>query len=240
MIKKIPVWERKEVVFQGKNAFVNMNPVMWGAADFEGHGDTPSFENLFEFLTHGIVGDENGLRYAILQYKKLREKVENILPADFSELAGVAKLLNVATSDFVIRNSIGTISACGMIGEIITNFLFKVWNETLQNPPLTESEQNRLFGKKFEDLIQKRRTEVLFELGIIDSATKSFFDNIRGIRNDYIHITANLENIDKNAIEIFELVNNMFNRVFQMKIENKKIWMNKHIADYLINSNKMS
>jgi len=191
-----------------------------------------SFENLFTFLS-GVVGDENGLKYARSRYAKLRINSTNILPADFQEFNIIATLLKTAISTYIISNPLGTIASCGMIGETMTKFLFKVWNETLQKQPLTEDNQKRLFGGTFEKQFQKRRINVLYELGIIDSSTKSFFDTVNGLRNDYLHIKKDLTNVDNDAEKIWENTTKMLENTLQMKIENKEIWLNKHIAEYL-------
>jgi len=229
VIEDIPKWEKEIIEFR---SWVNMNPVMWDESDFDGRGTKASFENLFTFLS-GVVGDENGLKYARSRYEKLRKKSNYILPADLPEFNIIDKLLKTAISSFIIRNTLGTIASCGMIGETMTKFLFKVWNETLQKQPLTEDNQKRLFGGTFEKQFQKRRINILYELGIIDSSTKSFFDIVNDLRNDYLHIKKDLTNVDNDAEKIWEYTTKMLEYTLQMKIENKKIWLNKHIAEYL-------
>lgn len=209
-----------------------MNPVMWIESDSDGRGTKASFENLFTFFS-GVVGDENGLKYARSRYEKLREKSNYILPANSSEFDIIVTLLKTAISNYIIRKPVGTIASCGMIGEIMTKFLFKVWNEIPQKQPLTENNQKRLFSDTFEKQFQQRRINILYELGIIDSSTKSFFDKVNEFRNDYLHIKKDLMNVDNDAEEIWENTNKMLEHTLQMKIENKKIWLNKHIVDFL-------
>lgn len=105
----------------------------------------------------------------------------------------------------------------------MTKFLFKVWNEIPQKQPLTENNQKRLFSDTFEKQFQQRRINILYELGIIDSSTKSFFDKVNEFRNDYLHIKKDLMNVDNDAEEIWENTNKMLEHTLQMKIENKKI-----------------
>ena len=181
----------------------------------------------------GVVGDENGLRYARSRYEKLRKNSNDILPGDFLEFNIIATLLKTAISNYIIKNPLGTIASCGMIGEIMTKFLFKIWNEILQKQPLTEDNQKRLFGGTFEKQFQKRRIDILYELGIIDSSIKSFFDIVKDLRNDYLHVKKDLTNVDNDAEKIWENTNKMLEHTLQMKIENKKIWLNKHIVDFL-------
>jgi len=229
MINGTPKWEREVIEFR---SWVTMNPVMWVESDYDGRGATASFENLFTFLAE-VVGDENGLRYARSRYTKFRKNSNNILPGDFSEFNIIVMLLKTAISNYIIRRPLGTIASCGMIGEIMTKFLFKVWNEIPQKQPLTEDNQKRLFGGTFEKQFQKRRIDILYELGIIDSSTKSFFDIVKDLRNDYLHIKKDLTNVDNDAEKIWENTNKMLEHTLQMKIENKKIWLNKHIVDFL-------
>lgn len=234
MLDEISKWEKEIVEFQ---SWVIMNPVMWAESDSDGHGTIASFENLFTFLS-GVVGDENGLKDARSRYEKFRKKSNNILPADLSEFNIIGILVKTAISSFIIRESIGTIASCGMIGEIMTKFLFKVWNETIQKQPLSKDNQKRLFGGTFGKQFQKRRIDILYELEIIDSSTKSFFDIVNEIRNDYLHIKKDLTNVDNDAEKIWEHTTKILDHTFQMKIENKKIWINKHIRDHLINQKK--
>ena len=70
MIEDIPKWEKEIVEFR---SWVSMNPVMWIESDFDGKGAKTSFENLFTFLS-GIVGNEQGLKYACSRYDKFRKK----------------------------------------------------------------------------------------------------------------------------------------------------------------------
>jgi len=234
MLDEISKWKKEIVEFR---SWVNTNPVMWFESDFDGHGTKASFENLFTFLS-GVKADENGLKYARSRYEKLRKKSNDILPADLSEFNIIGMLLKTAISSFIIRDALSTIASCGMIGEIMTKFLFQVWNETIQKQPLTEDNQKRLFGGTFVKQFQKRRINILCELEIIDSSTKSFFDTVNVIRNDYLHIKKDLTNVDNDAEKIWEHTNKMLEYTFQIKIENKKIWINKHISDHLINQKK--
>lgn len=229
MIDNIPRWEKEIVEFGSR---VNMNPTMWYESDFDGKGTKASFENLFTFFC-GIAGDENGLKYSRSRYEKLRKESINILVGDVSDFNIIAMLLKTAISNYVIVNPLGTIASCGMIGEIMTKFLFKVWNETLQKQPLTEDNQTRLFGGTFEKQFQKRRISILYELGIIDSSTKSFFDTVNDLRNDYLHLKKDLTNVDNDAEKIWKNTIKMLEHTLQMKIEKNKIWLNKHITEYL-------
>ena len=64
---------------------------------------------------------------------------------------------------------------------------FKMSELRLKNRPLTKKDQERLFGRKFEELLQIRRIQVLKALGFID-ILESKFREVNIIRNNYLHL----------------------------------------------------
>ncbi len=145
-------------------------------------------------------------------------------------------MLKGAITDFVVRNYNGTVALCGLVAELMANFLLDVWNNTVTTIPLDERAQTGIFGKTFDDLSQKRRLDLLFELGVIDSSTKSYFETIRKIRNRYVHsYTIDLKDLEKDAWKIFRQTNKMLEQTIGMEISDKKLLMNGHISEYLLN-----
>ena len=227
-----PQWQHTKIEFKGKSTMLGINFLSWTEADFQKMNGNPTFANLYTFMTQR-VGNQDGLNYAVGRYKKIKNGRLIAIPAE-ANLNRICYLLKNALSDYIVKNPTGTIALCGMIAEIMTNFLFIIWNEKARLNPMSKKSQIHMFGEPFEQLGQKRKIGILREYGIITDATKSFFENIRKIRNDYVHPSKSLVLIDNDAEKIFQNTNKMLKHTIQFETINKKIFINKHVGEYIL------
>ena len=225
------LWNHTQIEFKGKNAGIYPNPLMWSEADFDGKGGTPTTANLLEYMA-GFVMDERGLQYAKSRYVKLRNIGIGELPHDFL-INKISKLLKAAISDFIIRHTLGTIASCGMIGEMMTNYLFLVWNNTILNKSMDEDTQKNIFGKKYNKLFQYNKIEELRKLNVVTFPTSIFLHKINSIRNAYLHINKTDDTIEVDAEKMFYYVNEMLKNTLQLEIRDKKLWINKQVGEYI-------
>lgn len=230
-MSQVDLWSHTQIEFKGENAGFNPNPLMWTEADFDGKGGTPTSANLLEYMADYLM-DERGLKYAKSRYVKLRNIGISSLPHDYL-INKISKLLKAAISDFIIRHTIGTIASCGMIGEIMTNYLVIVWNNTISTKPMDEDTQKNTFGKKFEKLNQYDKIEKLRKLNVVTFPTSIFLHKIRSIRNTYLHNNKTDDITDVDAEKMFYYVNEMLKNTLQFEIRDKKLWINKQVGEYI-------
>ena len=230
-------WYNEIIEYTGKNAWVQTNPLSWLDADFYQNktGQKPTMENLFTYLSNGIV--KGGIDYCIQQYAKMRPETLILLPGNSFFIEKIATPLKYAICNYMLRNSLGTVVLCGIIGEMMTNLTFEVWNEEESKKRMDESEQQKTFGRKFEDLRnQKKKISILFQKEIISEKSRDYLEHIREIRNEYVHFySKDPKDIDKDALEIFKFTNKMIEEILHLEFKNKKGWMNTHFVNYVKN-----
>ncbi len=227
-------WYNEIIEYTGKNAWVQTNPLTWFEADDYQNktGQKPPMEDLFTYLSNGIV--DGGIDYCIQQYAKIRLDALILLPGNSFFIEKIASPLKYAICNYMLRNSLGTVVLCGIIGEMMINLTFEVWNEEESKKRMDESEQQKTFGRKFEDLNQKKKISGLFRKEIISEKSRDYLERIREIRNEYVHFySKDPKDIDKDALEIFKFTNKMIEEILHLEFKNKKGWMNTHFVNYV-------
>jgi hypothetical protein len=93
-----------------------------------------------------------------------------------------------AKASFILGNYLGTIALCGMVAEMIAIMLFDMYRPQINGQMMTEKDEVSLYGSKFEKLTQERRIGVLTVSNIIGDEIRSYFNNIRILRRQYLHL----------------------------------------------------
>lgn len=95
--------------------------------------------------------------------------------------------LHQAKVAFVLGHELGCIALAGMVAEMLATLRFQVSPHGSGPSAMTKGQQNRLFGRTFEEIDHSRRLGILELLGLIDSETGNQFKEMSGIRNKYLH-----------------------------------------------------
>lgn len=97
------------------------------------------------------------------------------------------KPLMAAKKNYCLGEYTATIALGGVVGEMLTILIWKINNIKLNNQPISEKDEERLFGKSFENQIQQRRLQILRTFNLINEEQYSKFNSIRSNRNHHLH-----------------------------------------------------
>ncbi len=155
-------------------------------------------------------------------------------PAEERILTKLVWPLRHAKACYMIGNYLGTISLCGMVGEMVAILLFEISNISINGRPLDKNDQVGLFGSEFEKLGQERRIGVLRSYNLIDDLLKANFDLIRTKRRRYLHIySQDHANLPSDAIEVFKAAVAVVVKAIGQDIQDGKIILNPALVGYL-------
>jgi hypothetical protein len=202
-------------------------------ASMEKRDVTP--ESLLDFLcTPGIGSDIESL---VSRYRQISVEKARLFAAP-NEQRILDKLvwpLRHAKAGFMCGNYLGTIALCGMVGEMVALLIFQCSDLRINEIPISEEDQQVVFGRKFEKLGQERRVEILSGFGFIDDTVKNSFDTIRKTRNLYLHLwSQDHEQLPRDAVKCFEAATVLVVSTIGQKIaEDGRLILKPEILNYL-------
>jgi hypothetical protein len=168
-------------------------------------GTSVSAEDVLRFLCTPLapldVGDLTE------RYKRISVEEPRLFaaPAEVRLLERLIWPLRQAKGSFMVGNFLGTISLCGMVGEMAAILIFDLAEVRVNNVVADATRQKALFGSTFERLNQDRRVEVLRGHGLIDDKLREAFDSIRTRRRRYLHLwSEDHAALEKDAVECFK------------------------------------
>jgi hypothetical protein len=105
----------------------------------------------------------------------------------------------------------------------------------LNNKPISNTAQRRIFGKTFEECGQKRRIEALMAFGSIGKELNDQFEVIRKTRNSYIHNWSKTqERIEEDAKTVFGAAVHLVAKTIGQGIDNSNtLILNPAFEKYL-------
>ena len=169
---------------------VFLHPLMFVLAEATppGSGQSgPSTESVLDFLcTPGIDSD---IATLIRRYREISPEPDPLFaaPAEKGILEKLVWPLLHAKGSYMLGNYLGTISLCGMVGEMLAILLFEIAELEYLGKKMTRTDERGLFGNSFERLGQGRRVSILYANRLIDKELKDSFDAIRSNRRQYLH-----------------------------------------------------
>lgn len=155
-------------------------------------------------------------------------------PAEACLLERLIWPLRHAKGSFMVGNVLGTISLCGMVGEMAAVLAFDLSDVRLNNTALDQGQQKALFGSPFENLGQERRVEILRAYGLIDEPMKQAFDIIRTRRRKYLHLwSADHRSMESDAIDCFKAAVVLVVSVLGLGVKNGRLILRPEVCVYL-------
>lgn len=216
-----------------------LNPLL-----FEIHPNTPDVDgiaaSLVRFLSVGLSLEDHAKEFKARQ-QRLAPTARRIvvIPIDVRLRDKLVSPLRQAYAAFLVGNFLGTLSLCGMIGEMLAIFKFEISNIKVNGQPLTADLQRSLFGHTFEKLGQERRIEILKTYNLIDSDGFADLEKIRKIRNNYLHYwTKDHESLENDAFQVFAATVDTILRFFPQQFTNGVMHLDPSIMKYLKYSDK--
>jgi len=169
-----------------------------------GRSEPPSAEAVLKYLCGpDVPGTTETLAD---RYRRISEGAPHLFaaPAEQRLLARLVWPLRHAKGSFMLGNYLGTISLCGMVGEMAAILVFDLAKVQINEQAMDVSAQKALFGNSFEKLGQERRIDVLKAYGMIDEPTATNLDLIRAKRRRYLHLwSEDHARLEQDAIECF-------------------------------------
>jgi len=124
------------------------------------------------------------------------------------------KPLRSAKKCYCLGDYAATIALCGAVGEMLAILLWKINDVRLKGNPITEQNENGIFGSSFENLGQDKRLKILKTFGHITEAQHNNFDIIRKSRRPYLHLwTTDLKNEQADSLDVFKKSFQLFKEV---------------------------
>lgn len=195
-------------------------------------------EHILRFLC--APGTPSTVPDLVQRYRKVSVEDPRLFaaPAEARLLDRLIWPLRHAKGNFMVGNYLGTISLCGMVGEMAAILAFDLSDVRINKTPLDEAQQKALFGSTFERLGQERRVEVLKVYGMINDPLKQAFDIIRTKRRRYLHLwSADHSSMEIDAVECFKAAVLAVVSVLGLSVDNGKLILRSEVYAYLTKHN---
>ena len=159
------------------------------------------------------------------------------MPYESEIVANIIMPLISAKRMFCIGEFIASIGLCGIVSEMLAVLIWELNKDNVKIKGIEISSKNEtvLFGKDMQSQGQKKRIQILRELGFVDQVVFDYFDQVREERNRFLHlwdITIKI-NEEEKAEESLKNIILLAQKVFDIKTENGKPYFNQAITDYL-------
>jgi len=190
------------------------------------------------FLVKDLCQDHSSdfMEGILARYKKISEGDLNIpiVPAEKKILEKLIWPLKAAKQAFILVNYIGCIAICGMVCEMVTIFIFDLAKIVIGSNKIDHKKQEQLFGRKFEELSQKRRIDILSAFGLISDEFYENANKVRKIRNEYLHsLEMDYSNIEQDAEESYINTFKILKSIIDLPIEGGIPKIPGHLIEYL-------
>lgn len=193
-----------------------------------------SLEHVVRFICTPDLSDD--LAGLIARYKEISRESSRLLmaPAEPRIMTKLVWPLRHAKASYVLGNYLGTIALCGMVAEMLAILLFEVSGISLNEKTMEVSDEERLFGRKFEKLGQERRTKILRAFNLINADLESRFDLVRNLRNKYLHLySQDHAELPVDAVKIYDTAVFLTVEILGQDIKDGKILLRPQLVKYL-------
>ncbi|EKD26023.1 MAG: hypothetical protein ACD_79C01402G0003 [uncultured bacterium] len=190
-------------------AFVG--PFMVFNPDYLEESFTPSsdFIKAINKLSSPNVQRTQDWKKFINDYKNISTKEGNyfVSPCEENIMDKLIWPLRNAKICYSLGNYLGTIALCGVVSEMISILFYEISPLTINGQSITKDQEEKIFGREFENLGQERRVAVLNAYNIISKELEGHFNKIRNIRKKYLHFYSKDHNdISKDALQAYESI----------------------------------
>lgn len=129
------------------------------------------------------------LSHEILErYVEVTEKIHmDVVPFSMKILEKLLNPLKLAKKSYSLGDYFLTVASCGFAGEMLAILSWKIGKAKLNGNTMTVKDEELLFGREFERLGQEQRLKILKALRLISDEQFGNFNDLRKIRNFYLH-----------------------------------------------------
>lgn len=194
------------------------NDSRWKTVSFDDANAPDLLNNMQQFL---------GLRSAVTKeqfdrFKQLclEEASLTIVPTGALMFENIFAPLRLAKKSYILGEYLSTIALCGMVGEMLALFIFKVKTTPPNGPDISEGVQKNKWGSSYERLGQEKRIDALQGLAFIDDETAKKFDFLRSARRPYFHFwQKKFNDLESDSHQMYLKAVSLVRDVFDIRIE---------------------
>ncbi|GAH02672.1 unnamed protein product [marine sediment metagenome] len=183
----------------------------------------PYYEGIRERLEHFFGFPLDNLSSEILtRYIEVTTKDVHLqfMPSQNNIINRLLKPLKFAKKSYCFAEYTSTIALCGIVGEMLAILIWKMHKITVKEKPITEIQEEGLFGCKFEELNQFACIKILRTLDCITETQSGNFTKIRKKRNFYMHHwNIDLNKEKKDAKDIYKTTFRLYKKITDMKLD---------------------
>ncbi len=143
-------------------------------------------DNFFQLETASEILEEWITRYIEVSPRELYMSV-GLAPEYESIGKRILEPLKLSKKYYCLGEYLTSIAMSGLAMEMMTILTWEISDKTFQGKIFSSAKQKKLFGKKFNDLSQYRKIEILEILNIITDDSAEIMHSVRDIRNKYTH-----------------------------------------------------
>ncbi len=187
-----------------RNFLAYVNPLTCHSVDPLFGDDEPTLESIVGFLC--TPGTDLSVTAFAQRYRDITGSMKTlaVVPHEQRLLEKLVWPLRHAKASYMTGNYLGAIALCGMVAEMVAILLFQLSEVRIGGRVMSNKDEANVFGREFERLGQERRASVLVAFGMVDESTFRNFEDVRGIRNNYLHWWSRDHNaIEKDAIKSY-------------------------------------
>lgn len=188
-------------------------------------------------LLGDMIEDRNDpLAAARQRYREVMQKVSDLLLAPMHDviMRHVIDPLNEAIQPYVLGMPTACIAQAGLVGEMVALLRFQMLEPTVDGKQLDHGVQKRFFGRPFDELRQVQRVNILRVIDSLDDATSQAFDNLRKIRNRYLHnMIEPLCDVDADAREAIQLASTLVAKTLDFTISDGRVVFPPRVKQFI-------
>ena len=220
---------------QTRTMGMQINPLAMIEAHF-GNAEEITSEQILKFLCG--PNRNRSPTELLAKYREIDESnALNLVcaPADAQILDKVVWPLKHAKAAYMIGNSLATIVLCGVVADMIANLKWRMARVRIMNRDMSEKDEERLFGRTFERLDQRRRVEILKAYGIARGDDATNFGVVAKQRNRYMHSWSHVHGeIDRDARTCYRSALDLVVNAFGQSFDNGKLVLSGDMFDFLV------
>jgi hypothetical protein len=194
------------------------NDSRWRTVEF----DDPNAADLLSSMQHFLGVGLPITKDQFDRFKRLciEETSLTIVPTGAMLFENIFHPLRLAKKSYILGDYLSTISLCGMVGEMLALFIFKMKTTPPNGKEIPEDVQKTKWGTLFERLGQEKRIDALQKLTYIDDATARKLDFLRSARRPYFHFwEKKFDNLESDSHEMYLKAVSLVSSVFDLRIE---------------------
>jgi hypothetical protein len=214
------------------------NDSRWKIAEFSDPATADLIKNIEYFLGVGTLITEEQFN----RFKRLciEEASLTIVPTGALLFENIFHPLRLAKKSYITGDYLSTIALCGMVGEMLALFIFKIGTTPPNGVGIPEDEQKSKWGSRFERLGQEKRIDALHGLNFIGNEMAQKFDFLRSARRPYFHFwEKKSNNIELDSHEMYLKAISLVAAVFDLRSEPPMLKVHNSVLRFLEQSGEI-